>query len=494
MQRCHEHSTACAPPARSSHAELQGQAVHQSGGDGIVLTGAHQSPEEGAPAAAKQYLDNRVSSCCCRSGLSHAFEARCSVNCALENEVRAKPRGGLGFRVAYVRRRGSVSPAEFVLAAVMCAGVVSGFVSVSRPGISPLGSVRRRPAALSARCHMSVKNAQSQGPDADASRTLVKAHATSCEDAVDKLVESTRHLGINPVPLPRAQASQADDTGHEFVGVWASWLSDNCPPCLTSTLAGLTDERASQRKAAVTRLLRGLPSSDGNAVGGSWAFAALAARLGDNSAAVREAAVKGLGHISEKGNRNVVLAMASLIEEETAITVRTAALQALTRVAQRGDQEALAPLLNLLRRVEGTERGDFFSPNLSSNMNRHVVKALSRIADPGNEGAIKALLLRIMDDPNPAVREAAIKGLAGIASPVSPTMPQILWALSMKCEDEDEGVRKSAARHLRLLLKRREAKLILGRPACLPPVALPRALEEDADASVYWLLPNVWEA
>lgn len=283
---------------------------------------------------------------------------------------------------------------------------------------------------------------------------------------------------------------------HKLAGVWADWLNENCPQDLTSALAGLTDESASQRKAAVARLLSRLPCEHSQAGPAQkhWAWAALAAHLNDDSAAVRKAAVKGLAAISEKGNRNVVLAMADLIEEEKAITVRTAALQALTRVAQRGDVEALAPVLNLLQRVEGVERGDVFSPKLSSGIKEQAVKALSTLADPGNEGAIKALTKRIMDDPKPEVREAAIRGLASIACPSS---PHVIWALSISCEDEDENVRRTASRNLRLLLKRQEAKQVLQDAAAGPrPAKCSEGDVDDADshARVYWLLPGIWGA
>lgn len=438
----------------------------------------------------------------------------CPANCAGANSRRADGHGS-----ALVSRRAS-SLVGIALAATMCANVVSGYVHVATPVLSGFSAHRHPAMARYSRRHststLSVGSLMRGKTESDAegcARTAARLHAkglakpTAGEEAVDNIIQSTRQIGI--VTSRLLEVRQDIDDNLELVGVWASWLSDNCPPCLTSTLADLTDARASQRKAAVQRLLTGLPpSSDGkqSLAAGNWAFAALAARLGDNSAAVREAAVKGLGHISEKGNcRNVVLAMASLIEEETAITVRTAALQALTRVAQRGDQEALAPVLNLLKRVEGKSRGDFFTTTLSSNINRQAVKALSTLADPGNEGAIKALLLRIMDDASPSVREAAIKGLGCIASPVSPTNPQVLWALGMSCADEDQGVRRTAAKTLRLLLKRREAKAVLcsacpasspssSSSSATPDVAAAAASENDADARVYWLLPGVWEA
>lgn len=299
----------------------------------------------------------------------------------------------------------------------------------------------------------------------------------------------------SPVGTEGHEESGGAVVHHRLAGVWADWLNENCPQDLTSALAGLTDECASQRKAAVARLLSGLPSEHSRAGPAQkhWAWAALAARLNDDSAAVRKAAVKGLAAISEKGNRNVVLAMADLIEEEKAITVRTAALQALTRVAQRGDEEALAPVLKLLQRVEGVERGDVFTPNLSSGIKAQAVRALSTLADPGNEGAIKALTKRIMDDPKPEVREAAIRGLASIACPGS---PHVIWALSMSCEDENENVRRTARRNLRLLLKRQEAKQVLKDATAGPRPAHCSDGDDDADshASVYWLLPGIWGA
>jgi hypothetical protein len=45
------------------------------------------------------------------------------------------------------------------------------------------------------------------------------------------------------------------------------------------------------------------------------------------AACVREAAVRGLVKVSERGNEAVVMAMASLIEEETAVTVKKAAVR-----------------------------------------------------------------------------------------------------------------------------------------------------------------------
>jgi len=348
-----------------------------------------------------------------------------------------------GTRMAARRRR--IPLAALAFGTVMCGHMVSGFmISVARPAAvtdallqSLAGNVRnlfgqtaafkdqtdtnnRRPRRLSSiRCHSAhAEDASSQRKFSSSltptlqeqlaritDRNLLAVRATAGEEAVDKLVESTRQIG-GIISARLVDVGPKTEQVQEFVGVWASWLNANCPIDLTATLAGLTDERASQRKAAVTRLLKGLSVAEGQSAvaekGNNWAFAALAARLGDNSAAVREAAVKALASISEKGNRNVVLAMASLIEEDKTITVRSAALRAIRRVAQRGDQEALAPVLNLLKLVEGTERGDFFEPNLSSEINRQAVKALSTLADPGNEGAIKALSLRIMDDPNPA--------------------------------------------------------------------------------------------
>lgn len=420
---------------------------------------------------------------------------------------------------AHLRRCGSTLLT--VAVAAVCLDVVCGLAATARPFLRP---IHWRPPALST-CKMSTNSVGSFVDESPAGKTAFEIAWERAQQraltkhkqelvrpsslADDKMPGSSVDMeSCEAVPDAESWKDSGNASGHHnLVGVWAAWLNENCPPDLTSALAGLTDERASQRKAAVARLLTTLPS--GQAPSGPaekhWAWAALAARLGDDSAGVREAAVKGLAAISDKGNRNAVLAMASLIEEEKAITVRTAALQALTRVAQRGDEEALAPVLNLLRRVEGVERGDVFTPNLSSGIKRQAVKALSTLAVPGNEGAIKALMKRMMDDPKPEVREAAIRGLAGIACPSD---PQIIWALSMSCADEDENVRRTAQRKLGLLVKRQEARQVLKRSAAssagAPPALIPenscgdsrseRDSDDDSHARVFWLLPGIWEA
>ena len=448
-----------------------------------------------------------------------------------------KPSAGVAGRKEVGANR-SAHRATFVLATVLCSQAASAFV-VTRANrnvgyrCSPLG--RTCPFLCGLRgASNGASDAKGGGGEAGGEQAgkrdkLLKAtdfiHRLQPSDTPDgaaqKQVGSTqlvRMLSKQPQPQPLEGKREAvDDAGFAFVGVWASWLNENCPSNLTSTLAGLTDERASQRKAAVARLLK---QADVKAVDGSvgrdsasWAFAALAARLGDDSAAVREAAVKGLATISEKGNRNLVLAMANLIEEETAITVRTAALQALTRVAHRGDNEALEPVLNLLRRVEGTERGEYFNPNLSTGIKAQAVKALSTLAAHDNDSAIKIMSGRILDDPNPQVREAAIKGMASLAMNYdrSPHVPQMTWALAIACHDGDERVRTAALKHLRLLQKRHEAKQVLagavgqaplhqralaGR---LPPMVIGGlggaggTLDDEEDARMYWLLPDIWE-
>ena len=351
-----------------------------------------------------------------------------------------------------------MAAATFALAAALCADVSSGFFLAPGGGIArahvPALS-RHGGSLLSLRC-------STLGAGADPGSPLTKGHrstmakqplqtapaqpVTQAQRAVDKLVESTRQIGRFNRGL-----EASDDIDEQFVGEWASWLNDNCPSDLTTTFAALTDERASHRKSAVTRLLKSVAAPDGKLAvsAGSWAFHALAARLGDDSAAVREAAVKGLGSIAEKGNRNVVLAMATLIEEEKTITVRTAALQVMARVAQRGDQEALAPVLNLLRRVEGAERGDFFTPKMTSEINRRAVRAVSSLADPGNEGAIKALLLRVMDDSTPA-------GMA--YSSFRPFLPQheIAAAKAVVCLAPSLVVRQPLQQWLKVILCARE--------------------------------------
>jgi HEAT repeat protein len=436
-------------------------------------------------------------------GVSARGVGGCSSSTGREREDSSTP-------LTNIRPARCTARRAALLVAAFCAPVVHGFCTPACPVVRS-GSVHRPGLACSPRAPgvLMLAEKPADGETKNARRGAQRAlddKATRLfaapvygkqpgDEAVEKIVEATRKLGIVSKQKVQEQRDDVDEAGLAVVAEWALWLNENCPSDLTSTLAGLTDERASQRKAAVTRLLKGV-SPEGKSVAlpaaaSNWAFAALAARLGDNSAAVRQAAVKGLASISEKGNRNVVLAMASLIEEEKAITVRTAALQALSRVAQRGDQEALAPVLNLLRTVEGAERGDVYTPKLSLEVKRKAVKALGTLAERDSEVAIKTLVRRILDDPSPQVREAAIRGLASVASP---SHAQVMWALGVGCEDADEGVRRLAVKSLHLLLDRQEAKQVLHMPASTVPPAHAVALEEDGDARVYWHLPGVWEA
>ena len=446
-------------------------------------------------------------------GAGEASERSCRVGAAREEPTAENQSHGMRGRHCCFRTWRCRSTLLTAAVAAACVHVACGLTIATHP---LLRANHGRPGAL-VTCKMSTKSVGSFVDESPVGKTAFaiawekaqqRAHSKHQEQNLfgpsspaDEIPASSVAV-VSQEVFPDAEGFEGSDSANRLVGVWAAWLNENCPADLTSALAGLTDERASQRKAAVTRLLNGLPS--GQTVSGPaekhWAWAAFAARLGDNSAAVREAAVKGLAAISEKGNRNAVLAMANLIEEEKAITVRTAALQALSRVAQRGDEEALAPVLNLLRRVEGVERGDVFTPNLSSRIKRQAIKALSTLADPGNECAIKALVKRIMDDKKPEVREAAIRGLPGIACPSD---PQIIWVLSMSCQDEDESVRRTARRNLRLLLKRQEAKQVLKRAAAAAgsraQVSVARGFDCDGDdtdshARIYWLLPGVWDA
>eukprot|EP00291_Cryptomonas_curvata_P001679 CAMPEP_0172183760 /NCGR_PEP_ID=MMETSP1050-20130122/19177_1 /TAXON_ID=233186 /ORGANISM="Cryptomonas curvata, Strain CCAP979/52" /LENGTH=186 /DNA_ID=CAMNT_0012857439 /DNA_START=403 /DNA_END=959 /DNA_ORIENTATION=- len=126
-------------------------------------------------------------------------------------------------------------------------------------------------------------------------------------------------------------------------GTWEDWMAKNFPN-VVSAIEHLTHKSAAVRKAAVVQLLRSATPAPGNATLEDHHIravtTALAGRLGDGSAGVREAAVRGLtclnsrSSVSSSGGgsgsdrRLLILAMADLAEEETAVTVRRAAVQA----------------------------------------------------------------------------------------------------------------------------------------------------------------------
>ena len=164
---------------------------------------------------------------------------------------------------------------------------------------------------------------------------------------------------------------------------WENWIEIHFP-AVVSAMEDLTHKSAAVRKAAVMQLLKSATPEENNTTMVDHhvraVTTALAGRLGDGSAGVREAAVRGLSCLSIRSSagserRRLVLAMADLAEEETAVTVRRAAVQALARIADRGDTEALAPVLRLLRRSDGHCRGDHFSPHLSPALSRHAARA-----------------------------------------------------------------------------------------------------------------------
>lgn len=239
--------------------------------------------------------------------------------------------------------------------------------------------------------------------------------------------------------------------------------------------------------------------------------------MNDLAACVREAAVRGLVKVSERGNEAVVIAMAYLIEEETAVTVKKAAvrplvfpfthlrffflpsfsqslekltsslscvqLQALPRLANRGDEKALAPVMKLLECVQGHERGDIFCPHVSRMLSKHAVKALGTLAGRGNEEVLKVLHGRILDDPEPSVREAAARSIGNLADADD---ARSVAALYLCMEDEDEVVRRTAMRSTRTMLRRQREDRVRSGGAEEPED------EPECGASRLWLLPGMW--
>jgi hypothetical protein len=305
------------------------------------------------------------------------------------------------------------------------------------------------------------------------------------------------------------------EQGHRVTnlrGSWEDWMATHFPN-VVSAIEHLTHKSASVRKAAVVQLLRSATPSAGSATLEDHhvraVTTALAGRLGDGSAGVREAAVRGLsclnsrsgagsgGGGSDSDRRRLILAMADLAEEETAVTVRRAAVQALARIADRGDSDALAPVLRLLRRSDGHCRGDHFTPHLSPALSRHAARAVGRIAGRGDADALRALCARLAEDPDGAVREAAARSLGSVAQAGDRLA---VAALALGLEDRDEPVRRAALRSLRSLL--REEQLARDAAAAVSAAGFDvgdvgatahtgrRKRSASAGASRLWLLPE----
>ena len=283
-----------------------------------------------------------------------------------------------------------------------------------------------------------------------------------------------------------------DDAAGRIAGlgnVWEVWMGSHFPDVVTA-MTDLTHRLASKRKAAVFALLKATGSAARGEMGDQHVRAvtnALAGRLGDDSASVRKAAVRGLAGINGRGNRCLVLAMADLAEEDTSVTVRTAAIQALTHIADRGDEEALAPVLKVLLRVEGHERGDHFTPHLSPGLSRHAVRAVGSLADRGHRVALQALCARVADDPDSSVREAAARSLGNIAAAKDRCA---VSALMLGLEDRDEAVRRAAQRSLRAMIRQERENQDHDRTA--GPLSAARSVPEPPQwgASRLWLLPD----
>lgn len=181
-------------------------------------------------------------------------------------------------------------------------------------------------------------------------------------------------------------------------------------------------------------------------------------------------------------------------------------LVALSRLAKRGDEDAVGPVLKVLQRVHHHERGDFYYSDMSRMVNKHAVKALGTLAGRGDEEALKALHLRILDDPEPLVREAAARSLGNIADAED---FRSIAALYLCMEDSDPVVRRTATKSVRAMLRRKREELACDDESSEDCEGLACELDEDDDenaeevlndeldgeecgASRLWLLPGIW--
>jgi HEAT repeat protein len=132
-----------------------------------------------------------------------------------------------------------------------------------------------------------------------------------------------------------------------------------------------------------------------------------------------------------------------------------------------------------------------------TRVNKHAVKALGCIAGRGDEEAIKALHIRILDDQEPAVREAAARSLGNLASADD---SRSLSALMLCMADEDEGVRRTAMKSVKAILRRQREvhqDTASDTSECVDEphdsVSGTQAQDEsECGASRLWLLPGMW--
>lgn len=153
-------------------------------------------------------------------------------------------------------------------------------------------------------------------------------------------------------------------------------------------------------------------------------------------------------------------------------------------------------MIKILQRIQGHERGDLFAPDMT-RVNKHAVKALGCIAGRGDEEALKALHIRILDDQEPAVREAAARSLGNLASADD---ARTLSALMLCMSEKDDGVRRTAMKSVKTILRRQREMQhdavnceSSGSDGAQDSASHSSTHDEsDCGASRLWLLPGVW--
>eukprot|EP00746_Dinoflagellata_sp_MGD_P088761 gnl/MRDRNA2_/MRDRNA2_35088_c0_seq1.p1 gnl/MRDRNA2_/MRDRNA2_35088_c0~~gnl/MRDRNA2_/MRDRNA2_35088_c0_seq1.p1 ORF type:complete len:660 (+),score=158.69 gnl/MRDRNA2_/MRDRNA2_35088_c0_seq1:44-2023(+) len=225
-------------------------------------------------------------------------------------------------------------------------------------------------------------------------------------------------------------------------------------------VAGTDDPDRSVRRAAV------LAMKDAAEKGQDPPIIAIAARLEDGDSSVRAAALESLVALIDENTRDRAIAEALSRCKCSGGHIREAAVRILGLVAERGDQKVAEAAASLLadqddrvcaaaieacgRVLESKAKGNHSTVvtilkeinHPKAFVRRAAVDAIAEITEPRDTKGRDALLQGCID-ASPVVRKAAIVALMGRCN--EGDTEAIATALNHLIETEDQGVRKAAA-------------------------------------------------
>eukprot|EP00811_Abedinium_folium_P032309 NODE_5365_length_1778_cov_7.777105.p1 GENE.NODE_5365_length_1778_cov_7.777105~~NODE_5365_length_1778_cov_7.777105.p1 ORF type:complete len:512 (-),score=79.85 NODE_5365_length_1778_cov_7.777105:99-1634(-) len=155
---------------------------------------------------------------------------------------------------------------------------------------------------------------------------------------------------------------------------------------------------------------------------------ALAPLLHDGDSEVRQAAIRAIARLAERGNARTVDTMVACLEDDDDF-VRRAAFSVLPRVAERGDSRAIEAAVTRLEHKAWIWRGA-------------AVRALERLVQHGDTAVVTALLPRLKDEDR-NVRHVAVKALGKLATPDDVAVAAALGAC-VADDNEEHAIRDAA--------------------------------------------------